>query len=270
MGLITNTQLNSIMDHLAQFYLRAKGTSGDDYGLGTDGVQVAVTNLLTDLYGLDNADALQSLAGAINALQADQTAPYIRSALMTTVSNLNQNLQAFRPVSTITSLDTFLTYMNTGSGGTWAALQNPAWYDMYSIFYSGQTMSVWNLFYEILLDATHTHGLGQIVHGSSFTAGDNVPAGYAGGFAELLVSSLAGSDTVTVTGTSYDPVSKASATGKTWTAAISADGTASLAVGTAPANSLIQAVSNISLGSGITAGTFTVQAARPSGRPSIP
>jgi hypothetical protein len=172
----------------------------------------------------------------------------------------------------LSNLDSYLTYYNTGAGGPWSALQHK---DFRTIFNrakgGGNYPKAWNLYFEVLQGSVYTNGLGKFVATGAgtgnFTDGAAIASGsFAGGFAKVKTSGLTGSGVLTVTGTAFDPATKAVATGKTWTATISGNGTMDLDVGTAPADSLIVDVTNITIAAGISAGTFYVEAHKPTGR----
>jgi len=270
MPLISTTSLNSILDHANQFYLRAIGASGSVYGLGSAGVGVATANLLSDFNSLANIDEAVSLGGAIDALQGDIVSPYLQSQLSALIAGVQANVTRFGPSGT-TSLDSYLSYLNVGVGGTWNALQNPSWTALYPlIFGASNPASAWNSYFEILQGATYAQGLGGLIVGTGFTAGTSVGAAYAGGLPTLLVSAITGSGVVTVTGTAFNPATKLLVTGVTWTVTASSTGTLALVPGTAPANSLIASCTGIAAAGGISAGTFYAQSSRPTGRPLLP
>ena len=134
-----------------------------------------------------------------------------------------------------------------------------------------QTLSPCNLYYEVL-QAVYANALAKlVVAGTAFTAGVVVDqTKYAGGTPQINVTAITGSGLVTVTGTAFNPATQQTVAGVTWTATASSTSVIALTPGTAPSNSLIGAVSAISVAAGITAGTIYVEAARPTGRPLLP
>lgn len=274
MANLTATQLNSIIDTLCQGYVCALGDSTSNHGLGPNagsyGMAAQVTSLQTKVAAMNDISIESALAPLAKSMGTVVDAATYAGGVYSSFLAAVQNFVTSFSLSGVTSLDAYLTYLNVGGGGTWLALAPPSWQALASAWQRGNTPSIWNLYFEVLAGGVYPNGLGTISHGGSFTAGFAIDTtNYAGGFPELLIAGLTGTDLVTVTGTAFNPATKATATGVTWTVTASANGTVALNPGTAPANSLIAAVSGISLGSGITAGTFTVEAARPAGRPLI-
>ena len=168
-------------------------------------------------------------------------------------------------------LETYLTYLNTAGGGTWAALQDYRWRAVYNAIKGGSVYPARNnLYFEVLQGATYTNAVGKfVVSGAgagTFTAGQTISSSYAGGIPKLEVSGLAGSGVVTITGTEYDPATKTATAGKTWLVTVTANGDWYDFTGTHNTNALIVAVSNVTIAAGITAGTLYIEAERPAMR----
>jgi hypothetical protein len=179
----------------------------------------------------------------------------------------------------VTSLDTYLTYYNYGAGGTNTALQSPYFREVYYRWKGGYPTAR-NLYFEILQGAafggtTFTNGLRKLVVGTGQTPGDSISTNYAGGRPYVNCTVFNGaSDTVTVTGTEYNPATGTRTAGKTWTATVAGIGTVALASGggnAASANALLVAVSDLAAGANITAGsTIFAESWKPASRLAIP
>lgn len=281
MALITATTLNGIIDNCCGYYLDILGTSGSGYGYGTGpsswGASTKATNIGTVISGSGDLTLISQLAQPTVALQTLATGVInagnnLQPLLLAVQSNIVQNT----PSTAVRNLDTYLTYLNTANSGSyWAALQNPAWSQLAPAWFVGATPSPWNIYAAdpgAGVDAPYTGNLGDLVVGTGFTAGDTINSAlYAGGFPAITVSGLTGTGLVTVTGTQRNPANYSVVTAAvTWTYTVTANGTFVLNNGTSATNSLILAVSGISAAGGISAGTITVIAQAPSGRPTEP
>lgn len=279
---ITVTLLNQFLDIECRVYARLLA-SGQSYGIGTttdtDKAYGAADDQVDAVIASADSDVIAALSTKAvrrrNALTAIKVS--INRALLNGIEGL---VRALTSPTTFASLDAYLSYYNYGAGGTNTALQSPYFRDLYSEWKNGATPTARNYYYEctaglVFKGTTHTNALRKIVvtgaGTQSATAGDTISTDYAGGLPKLTVSGFAGSsDTVTVTGTEYDPATGTRTAGKTWTATVSGNGTVSLTAGTASANALIVAVSNIVAGNNITGGTIYAEAHKPTGRLAIP
>lgn len=281
---ITVTLLNQFLDIECRVYARLLA-SGQSYGIGT-------TTDTDKAYGAadDQVDAVIASADSDVIAALSTKAVRRRNALTAIKVSINRALlngteglvRALTSPTTFASLDAYLTYYNYGSGGTNTALQSPYFRDLYSEWKNGATPTARNYYYECTAGlnfkgTTHTNALRKIVVTASTpasTAGDTISTDYAGGIPKITVSGFAGaSDTVTVTGTQYDPATGTRTAGKTWTATVSGNGTVALSSGggtPASANALICAVSAISVGASITDCTIYAEAHKPTGRLAIP
>lgn len=265
---------NQIGDALVQAYLDAKGDSSAARGIGESGDAYGVAqqaqNVLAYLIATDDSQVQADLTRTFLDMQRDfTTLEVVGDRFRSAVNRLNTHVKK-GGVSGVTTLDTWLTYLNTGTSPKWQGLWAPEWYDVYNAVKGGTVRpAVNNLYFEVLQGATYANGLRKLVVGTGETAGFAIDsAKYCGGYPRLKVSSFAGtSDTVTVTGTAYDPATKTTSASKTWTATVGDDGYFYLAPGggsAAPTGSLIVAVSGITAGGNITSGTtIVVEAERP-------
>jgi hypothetical protein len=282
MAVISAANLNLVLDNSVLYSLKMQGTAGSGYGVGsggTFGCSLALAQMTTAVLAFGDLDPIQSLA------QPLITASALCSGLSKAAADLYPILSALQShvvrfqITGVRTLDDYLTSLNTGGVTKWQALQAPGWKDLAGAWVSGYTTPAWNLYYEVLQGATFANGLGKwVVTGAGTGTLTSVATPfdgtlYAGGFPQVRVSSFGGSSgTVTVTGTAYDPVAKASVTGKTWTATVAGNGVVALVPGgatPAPTNSLIQLVTAIAASAPITAGTIYVEGTRPSGRPLL-
>lgn len=279
MSIILAADLNTFLDNYVSAYRKVLGTSAAAFGMsepgGAYGAATPAAALLTTLQGISgNADPIIDLGAAsqnlLNGLSSIAVYGNISQGVLT---KLDQHVKAR---GSYKDLDTYLTYLNTGAGGPWAALQHPDFRAIYNQIKRGSNFPKnYNLYFEVLQGTTYTNALAKwVVTGAGTgtrTSGFSVDsAKYAGGVPYIVVSSFAGSSgVVTVTGTAFDPVTKTTIAGVTWTATVTANNTYALSVGTAPANSQIIAVSAISAAAAITGGTIYVEAHRPSGRPLL-
>lgn len=272
-------ETNQIGDAMAQAYLDALGTLATGRGIGADGSAYGVQDKIADVLAAllvsdDSATQADLTRGWLNA-QADFTALKVVGERFRPVfgalSSHVKRRSAQASISGVSTWDTWLTYLNTGAGGTWTALQAPEWYDLFNAILQGTNRpSAKNLYFEVLQGSTYTNAVRKHVVGTGNTAGFDIDSTkYAGGVPVLNVSSFAGSsDTVTVTGQGFDPATGAlTATGVTWTFTVSANGRFYRVGGDAPANSLIVNATLIAAGASITASTVIyVEAERPAVR----
>lgn len=279
---ISATNVNLFLDHVSRIYARLLSTdNASAYGMGA----VSSTNLAAgSAEDLEDAVLATADASVVNALLLASTS-YKTSLSAVKIgcpkSILAKLDKALRDLALtgVSSLNTYLTYYNRGAGGTNTALQSQYFRALY-YNWRGSYPTATNLYFELLQGeifggVTFTNALRKLVVGTGQTAGTDISTDYAGGVPYLKVSAFAGaSDTVTVTGTQYDPVAGTRTTGKTWTATVAANGDIALASGgatPASANALICAVSGIVAGASITAATtIYVEAKRPTGRLKVP
>jgi len=287
-NVISNLSFTEIADTVASCYLLLRGSSpsgvstpsnANGFGVGVDSTWGAfsitddVVAALADaaLVGATGIDPIAALAtdvqGLANKLAISAIASNVFGSLL---ASLNGQV-ATAGLSGVTSLNTFLTLRNTGEVTKWQILVPRAFKEVWEYCQPGQTLSPCNAWFEVLQGTLYTYALGKKVVAGAFTAGASVDTSlYCGGFPYVKVDSFAGSsDTVTVTGTQFDPATKTVTAGKTWTATVAANSTVALTPGgSAPAatDSLIVAVSAIAVGSNISGGNVYVECHRPSGR----
>jgi hypothetical protein len=272
MSAITAANVATCLDKLCRGYSSLVGTSASDMGIGESGATYGAYDALDDIRDLvvaaaDN-DQIGDMLTNMNANLVKFTASKIAGTYIgSTVKTISSHVSRRSGIAAITGLEAFLTYYNCTDATKWQCLAPTQWYDLYYAIY-GVRPAINNVYFEVLQGSTYANGLRKLVVATTTqTAGATVDsAKYCGGFPQIKVSGITGSGVVTVTGTEYNPATKTTTAGVTWTVTASADTTYALAVGTAAADSLIVAVSNIAVAAGITAGTIYVEAARPSGR----
>lgn len=278
MSVITSTDLNAVLDAIGLYTKRLYG-DGATYGMGDPAVAWgsagAVDTLKTAILAMTDLDPVAAIIDQAVALEP-ATDAYLVAAGLTgpIIAALSSHVSSYG-LASVLNLEQYLKYLNVGAGGTWNALQAPFWRDLFYRFSGGTYPEEYNVYFEVLQGATYTNALMKFVvtGAGAGTPTDGVAVDstkYCGGFAKANVSGLAGSGTLTVTGTAYDPVTMAISTSKTWTANITGNGVTALVVGSAPANSLIVDVTGVSIAAGITAGTIYIEAHRPTGRTLIP
>ena len=267
MAIITSEELNWTLDECVRYYLRALGSASSGLGMGTLsgswGAADAVQRMKQVVLRATDLDVAEAMLDKIRTLETNTTGAklaqgYLSRLLLSLGSHATQY-----GLANIRFLDDYLTYLNTGAGGTWNALQHPDFLNACPFATSQQ-----NVYFEVLQGATYTNALGKLVGTGAgtgtFTDGVAIDDTlYAGGIPAVRVSGLTGSGVVTVTGSGYDPATGTVVTGVTWTATVTGNGVFFLAVGTAPANTLLLNVSAIAIAAGISAGTFYVETWRP-------
>lgn len=283
MPLISDVDLNLVIDYACQGYMRMYGNSASNYGIAPKGSAYAAAfssgEVLTTILATADVDVVSTMLSGAQAAYNGTDSLAVASGLYSTLF-----AQLLTHISTLSSpqsrtLDAYLTTLNVTGATKWQALQSPAFYDLYPKFYNGVTPSIWNTYFQIVQGGawkgtTYTNALAKFIVGTGLTVGTPVDGTkYAGGFPFLNVTAITGTDLVTVTGTAYNPATQTAIPGSTWTATPVSTGAIALTpAGTqpAPANSLIQAVTNIVCGAGISAGTVYVEAHAPTGRITIP
>lgn len=284
MAAITAPVLNAILDNCNGYYLEVLATSGSGYGYGTRNAGWGAANkaalIGAAVLGCGDLQVQSQLSTpANNLIYATDAATQAAQDLSQLLWAVQMGIIGAQINSTIRNLDTYLTYLNTANSGSyWAALQHPAWVQLYTAWFLGNAPSPWNVYADdpgTGNGAAYTNYLEKLVVGTGLTAGDTIDSTkYAGGFPAITVAGITGSGVVTVTGTARDPANYQTVTaGYTWTVTASANTTYTLVPGgsnPAPTNSLILAVSSVAAAAGISAGTITVISQRPSGRPTEP
>lgn len=275
MGVLTAANLTAILDIACKGYSQLAGTSASDMGIGESGAAYGANESMSKICGelvtIANTDLLGDALNACNQARDKMTTSNIAKLCIGPALNaINAHIQRRSNATIGKSLEAFMTYYNCTDATKWACLAPSQWRDLYYAW-KGVYPSVNNVYFEILQGSTYANGLRKlVVSGATQTAGATIDSTkYCGGFPQIVVSGITGSGVVTVTGTQYNPATKTTTAGKTWTVTASANTTYALAEGTADADSLIVAVSNIAVAAGITAGTIYVEAARPSGRPLV-
>jgi hypothetical protein len=284
MAILTTEALNKMLDELVHAMVLAEGdnTAGsgypNGYGVGTEGGSSGAAGRLQQILTDLGAESDASIAGAFQPTLArvidDVSAiKLIGRAVRRYLGRLNSHARQYGG-SNFSSIETWLTYLNTGGGGPWAGLQDQRWRDLYYQFATAYP-SVHNVYCEVLQGTAderrhlYTNALYKVVFSG---AGAGTPTDgvqidstqFAGGVPALIMSGLSGLGSITITGTFFNPSTGAIETGKTAVFSVAANGRHYRAAGgTAHASALILGVDSASLPAGITAGTFYIEAERP-------
>lgn len=299
MSMLSVTQMNSLLDYSCDWARDIYGSSSSGFGSGSAavsfGAKANADAIMTLINGSGDPDIYLTLGKYAQDLVNGTSWQQIVKKVMTAwINGLDRHVYQKSGITGVGSTDTFLKYYNIGAGGYWNGLQDGRWFR--DAYYAAKNAypSVYNCYFEVLqgtLNAsTHLYslGLGRFVTSGAgagtFTKatleGELVTDGagfgkidgtkFAGGVASVVVSGLSGSGVLTMTGNGYDPVTESIVTGKTWTKTISGNTTYDFDGGTGfTGNILLLEVTNVSIAAGITAGTFYIQARRPTGRPLI-
>lgn len=282
---IAAADFNLFADRLCQMYERIRG--GSSYGVGvvgdTDKAYGALDDLLGDIATTADPDII---GGLYTVAKSARDSTYAERLMVrqsqAILERLNQLVRAAAIDSSITNIETWLAYYNTGAGGEWNALMpGPQWREIYYQWKRAYP-AIGNLYFKVVQGGTfrgttYTNALAKfVVSGAgagTLTDGAAVDTTkYAGGLPKINCSGLAGSGNVTITGTGWNPATNAITASVTWITALSGDGLTAIVpgAGTAPADCLINNVTNITIAAGITAGTFYIEAHAPSGREAMP
>jgi hypothetical protein len=276
---LTLANTNLILDNACRYYERIRGVdSASAYGVGesTSTYQAyGAADAIVDgiLATADSAVISGLLTVAERMMNATGSARIARDRLRPTLVALERMIRDLA-LTGVTTIEEYLAYYNTGSGGTWTALQSAQWRDLFYAW-KGAYPDKTNCYFEIVQGGTfrgttYTDALGKfVVSGAgagTFTDGTAVDyTKYSGGTGKINVSSLTGSGNVTITGIGMDPATGEVTTSKTWITSISGTGLTTVVVGggTAPANCLLVDITNVTIAAGITAGTFYIECHRP-------
>lgn len=299
MSLISVSNMSSLIDSSCDWARDIYGSSSSGYGSGSSlvsfGAKANADAIMTLINGSGDPDIYLTLGKpAQDLVSATNWQQIVKKIMAGWINGLDRHVYRKSGISGVSSLDTFLKYYNIGAGGYWNGLQDGRWFR--EIYYAVKNAypSVYNCYFEVLQGtlnaATHlySYGLGRFVasgagagtftkatlegelitDGSGFGKIDS--SKYAGGIAQVVSSGLGGSGVLTMTGNGYDPDTQTVVTGKTWTKTISGDTTSDFDGGTGVSgNILLLEVTNVTIAAGITAGTFYIQARRPTGRALI-
>jgi hypothetical protein len=271
MGVIAAEELNLAIDDMVWAYVKALGTAGSGYGIGQPEGAYGSGKYLQDGYSRlgnsTNPDPIIDFGKAWRSFR-DSVDPetIFGEKARALVAAMDRHARRFGGAN-YSTLETLLRYFNTGAGGTWTMLQDRRWRDIFNAVKGGSNYpEEYNLFFEVLQGSTYANAVRKLVVGTGETAGQTIDHTLsAGGIPALNVSSFAGSsDTVTITGTFYDPATKAIETAKTVTFTVGNNGRFYRVGGTAAANALLISLTAIAAGANITAGTtIYAEAERP-------
>ncbi len=290
MAIISVADLNYVLDSVGSAYLRGVGTSGSGFGVPANdqvfGFMDGLLKAKTRIASLGDLDIATALGPGIQRSTKLADGPSVLASIwMPFLAGLQSHLIS-AGLAGVSSFDTFLSYYNTGGGGTWTALVSGRTRRLYELWLgTGLALSATNFYADVYKAGTNVDGTsapnglmaGTIGAPGSISISSGVTidsAKYAGGFPQLNSTGIAGSGIVTVTGTARDPATGAVVAAATWVATVSAGAsTVALAPGgssPAPANSLILAGSTMTVAVGLTAGSITLEAAMPAGRSALP
>lgn len=261
--MLTATQLANITDDIANFYLRALGTA-PTYGLGNtadaDRARLALSQLEGHVIGTNDLVLIGQLSSAITTAKANTTAKAVAAIAFTEFMRRLETQIASYQIPNAVTFDGFVTYLNTNGSPYWGAVLHPIWSELWPLFRFGATLSPTCL-YQVATLGTWTPG-GGFVAGSTI---DHLV--YAGGQCEIDVTGHAGNFDVVVTGVGYDPATKATIAGSTWTKnAVAGNGNHVLV--SAQERLIVQATAiNVT---GTNPATITIRADAPTGRPALP
>lgn len=269
--IVSAADLGTYMDDLVNCFHLGRGVTAGVYGLGIgDGVYgstLAAADLKADILSMTSSDFIAKMAARTNALYTRLSGNTLMKAqLAGLLSAIDGHVRQCEVSAAITNLHSYLTFLNVDDSTKWQCLMPYQFRDLYYAWKNAYP-SIHNVYFEILYGATYANGLRKLVVGTGQTAGTDVDyTKYCGGVPYVIASGITGSGVVTVTGSQFNPADQTVTAGKTWTATVTGNDSFALAVGTASANSLIVAVSNVAAAGGISAGTIYAEARRPSGR----
>lgn len=275
LAIISAAKLTAYADYCVRLLMAAEGTDASDFGIG-QGIDAAdvwgasdeVAAIKAELLSDTNLDSVQAVISHVDKLtQLVKGTTYAANILAPLIGALENHVTRYG-IEGVRSLNDYLTYLNTGGGTKWQALMHPRWKDLRPF----RAPSTWNCFFAVEQGATYPNALGRLQNGT-FT--DGAVATAAGGFptinqsSNLTNSSTPISGTLTITGTAFDPADKKAAPSKTWTSNVNAGVCGVLIEGTAPSDSLIMDVTNITVSVACDGGLIYVEAAPPA-RASLP
>jgi hypothetical protein len=280
---LSTANFNLFMDRMCQYYERMRG--GSAYGIGesgdTDKAYDAVTDLLTDITATADSSVIGGLYNTALKIQTETSGVKVATRLLTPAMIRLEGLIRGLALTSVDTVEDYLTYYNIGTGGDWNTLAPPQWRELYYQWRRAYP-ALYNCYFEILeggtfRGTTYTNALAKFeVTGAgtgNYTNGAAVDyTKYCGGVGKLKVSSLTGTGNVTVTGLGINPATGAVTASSTWITSITGDGTTTMTVGagTAPADCLLVDVTNVTIAAGITAGTIYVECHKPTGRQAVP
>lgn len=287
--LFTVVHVYQLVDALTVVYRAVRTGCGD----GTSGASVAGANIRDICSGLSSSIFIDpSLQTALNAsavsLVTDLNAKKVFSSRCSSFfSAVNQRASLSRTVSSsIVSLDKFMLWYNYSNAGTyWQCMAPPEWRDMFHAIYQTRPNPL-NVYFPVIKDGevtirndsdedevlTFTNALWKaelVASVATDTLGHEIDeTKYAGGFCYVRWTGGGGSgaSTITVTGMDQNGDNETWLLSGTWGAGdFTATQTGVVLVPQTNAYSLITKVTDITF-SGVTDGTFYVEARPPSGR----
>ena len=273
MGTINVSQVVGMVDKVTAWYVTVRGSATSGEGMGTAGSSYGGNDKATELEALGIAtadyDIISILGPSFRGLRDNSDIDALAAAYLSScLSAMNVACAAAGTANSwtgVSDLDTFAGYHNLTTATKWQCLFPPDFYGAYSAAV-GRAPTNYNVYYEVL-QSGGGNGLGKLIIGTGFSSPGSIDNTlYAGGFGQVTATGVTGSDTVTVAGT-WRKTDGSTATGN-GTAAVSSSTTVVL---TPPFTAaLLLAVTNITAGAGLTAGTFYAEAKRPSARDNPP
>lgn len=264
MAAITPANVVALTDKITAWYLAAK--SG--LGTGTSGASQKAADLQNLTLALQDYQQLSLLLQPSESVRVASLATVFAPATIAPYLSALSNLCAQAGIQGANDLDSFATYYNLTTTTKWQCLFAPDLRELWGLWRNGNYPSPHNVYFEVLQGSTYPNALRKLVVGTGQTSGYDIPATqYAGGFPQLKWTDVSGSGTVQVAGT-WRKTDGTTATGTGSVNVSGASGTASI---TPPfTGALILDCSGITPAAGITAGTFYVEAVRPTGRTNPP
>lgn len=285
MAVISTPSLNKVLDELVHAMVLAEGnsTSGsgypNGYGIGTEGGSSGAAGrlqqILTDIGAETDPEIASMLYQALDsAIDNTSAIKMIGARFKAMLGRLNSHARTYGS-SNFSTLEGMLAYYNTGGGGTWAALQDYRWRDLWNVWYGGSTYpAVSNVYFEVLqgtADAARHLYLNAlrkaVVSGSGAeveTAGQTIDSSlYGGGIPALTISGITGTGTIVATCVCRVRSTGATESGVTIEFTVTGNGRFYRTGGTASADALVLQCTSVTTPAGISAGTYYIEAERP-------
>jgi len=280
--LITPTQVNTIGDKLCAVYNSLYGSSASGFGYGGVGwgIQKAMIDLAAIVDGATDAtfcDTDLQVLFAANA-QAQKASQIMTTAISSGIAQWFNTLSAAcgmyaSTVPTVTEIASFLYYYNVTDATKWQCLQAPMWKEIFTAL-RGTAPNPLTVYLEVLQGATYTNALYKSIVGGAQTPGYDIDQTlYAGGFPYIQWTGGNGSGacSITVAGENHLGTVASYSLSGTWGAGVFTTDNTGVALVPAVLDNLITKVTSVTFVN-ISAGTFYVEARRPSGRsiPTVP
>lgn len=275
---LSTANFNALLDKATAIYLAAKGASdANSATLGTSGNGIGDTSstawgaygkasgLETLVLALADYDQLQPLLTPThNILSVTGWQNYVRTLFSSWITGMETTCSRASSVdASITGINTYATYYNTGAGGAFNALMCPDFRDIYYYTHNNTYPTAKNV-YAPPGTSIGSYNVATLVLSGNSTVDTTKYAGHAR--ITMTVASSAGtySGTVVIAVSGYN--SAGTLTTDTWTSpTITGNGSVTITAGsTVKVVTQITAVNSVP--AGMTAGTLTFTGLAPSGR----